>query len=58
MEALMSAGILVIPGIQGDMDVAVASYLDGSISADSRATCSSHSHEDGEGCHCSGGCCH
>lgn len=58
MEALMSAGILVIPGIQGNMDVAVASYLDGSISADSRATCSSHSHEDGEGCHCSGGCCH
>lgn len=58
MEALMSAGILVIPGIQGDMDVAVASYLDGSISADSKATCSSHDHEDGEGCHCSGGCCH
>lgn len=58
MEALMSAGILVIPGIQGDIDVAVGSYLDGSISADSKATCSSHDHEDGEDCHCNGGCCH
>ncbi|MGN0505300.1 MAG: NifB/NifX family molybdenum-iron cluster-binding protein [Lachnospiraceae bacterium] len=62
MEGLMSAGILVIPGMQGDIDVAVSSYLDGSALASSEATCSSHDHgdghADGEGCHCSGGCCH
>lgn len=56
MESLMAAGVLVIPGIQGDIDVAVSSFLDGSISAGSTPTCSSH--EEGEGCNCNGGCCH
>lgn len=56
MQSLMSEGVLVVPGMQGDIDVAVSSFLDGSISADTTPTCTSH--EDGEECNCSGGCCH
>jgi Mrp family chromosome partitioning ATPase/predicted Fe-Mo cluster-binding NifX family protein len=49
MEGLMAAGILVIPGTTGDIDVVVASYLDGSLADGNESTCN-HSHEDGEGC--------
>lgn len=67
MAGLMEKGIMVVPGVQGDIDVAVSSLLDGSLSADSTPTCTSHEHGDGEGCHCGGheedgcgcgGCCH
>ncbi|MBO5197947.1 MAG: P-loop NTPase [Lachnospiraceae bacterium] len=60
MQLLMEDGILVVPGMQGDVDVAVASYLDGSAGTSCEANCD-HSdcpgHEDGGECGCSG-CCH
>ena len=70
MQGLLQNGILVIPGVSGDIDVAVAGYLDGSLTANNAPTCNHHDHEDGEctcgehqeheagGCHCGGGCCH
>ena len=60
MEGLLRQGILVIPGVQGDIDVAVGSFLDGSLTADNAPTCDHHNHEDEEGCgcHCGGHCCH
>ena len=70
MQGLLNKGILVIPGASGDIDVAVAAYLDGSLTANDAPTCNHHDHEDGEctcgehqsheegGCHCGGGCCH
>lgn len=70
MQGLLNKGILVIPGASGDIDVAVASYLDGSLTANNAPTCNHHDHEDGDctcaehheheegGCHCGGGCCH
>ena len=74
MESLMEHGIMVVPGVQGDIDVAVGSLLDGSLSASKEATCDHHDHdhhhEEGEGCNCGcggheeeggcgcGGCCH
>ena len=74
MQSLMEHGIMVVPGVQGDIDVAVSSLLDGSLSSGNEPTCSSHDHdhhhEDGEECGCGcgghdeeggcgcGGCCH
>ena len=52
MQGLLQKGILVIPGLQGDVDVAVSSYLDGSLTASTTPTCDHHDHEDGEGCNC------
>lgn len=57
MEGLMEAGILVIPGAQGDAAVAVAAYLDGSLSGENAPLCNhhgDHDHEEGCGgeCHC------
>lgn len=49
MQALMEAGILVVPGMKGDIDVAVASYLDGSAQTSTEANCD-HSHEEGQSC--------
>jgi Mrp family chromosome partitioning ATPase/predicted Fe-Mo cluster-binding NifX family protein len=47
MEGLMGAGVLVVPGAQGDVDVVVASYLDGSLVASENPTCDHHhEHED------------
>jgi Mrp family chromosome partitioning ATPase/predicted Fe-Mo cluster-binding NifX family protein len=57
LEGLMAAGILVIPGATGDVDVVAASYLDGTLSASEGSTCDhhhDHNHGDGEGC--SGNC--
>lgn len=45
MEGLMEAGMLVIPGAQGDVDVVTASYLDGSLQASDGPTCDHHDHE-------------
>lgn len=47
MDLLMDSGILVIPGMQGDMDIAVAAYLDGAISTNMGSTCEC---SDGECC--------
>lgn len=55
MEALMSAGILVIPGAQGDVDVVTAAYLEGSLSESTEPNCGHHDAHD----ECSGDCnCH
>lgn len=52
MEGLMEAGMLVIPGAQGDVDVVAAAYLDGSLQASDNPTCDHHEHEhDHHACH-------
>jgi len=59
MQALMQADILVVPGLTGDIEVAVAGYLDGVLGTSTEPNCSSHdSGEDGcgGGCGCSCGC--
>ena len=62
MSMLMEEDILVIPGIQGDIEVAVASYLDGSSIASKEANCDHHDHHHdhiegcSEGCSCGCGC--
>ena len=59
MQALMDADILVVPGLSGDIEVAVAGVLDGSLAASEEANCSTHEAGD---CNCGGGscggCCH
>ena len=52
MEGLMSAGILVVPGANGDIDVATASYLDGSLSKGDQPTCDHHHDEADHQCNC------
>lgn len=52
LDALLKSGIIVIPGQQGDVDVTVAAYLDGSLLASDQPTCDHHNHEDGQGCNC------
>lgn len=55
MEGLMDAGILVIPGAEGDADVVTAAYLDGSL-AEGKGQCDHHGQNHEE---CSGDCqCH
>lgn len=59
MQALMESGILVVSGISGDIKVAVAGYLDGSLGTSTEANCSAH--EEGgceSGGNTCGGCCH
>jgi Mrp family chromosome partitioning ATPase/predicted Fe-Mo cluster-binding NifX family protein len=53
MEGLMDAGILVIPGAQGDVDVVTQAYLDGSLEESNEANCG---HHHGENHECSGEC--
>ncbi len=61
MGLLMDEDILVIPGMQGDIEVAVASFLDGAAKPSTEANCDHHTHEEGEhncqsgSCSC-GGC--
>jgi len=54
IEALMASGILVIPGMKGDIEVVVAAYLDGTLSESTEPTCDHHDHkEEGSGsCNC------
>lgn len=52
MLALSEAGILVVPGVTGDADMAVADFLKGILQPDGAANCSHH----GEGHACGGGC--
>ena len=59
MQALMQADIMVVPGLTGDIEVAVAGYLDGVLGTSTEANCSAHDSEDGAcggGCGCSCGC--
>ena len=56
MGMLMEEDVLVIPGMQGDIMVAVASYLDGTIETIGQATCGHH-HGEHEGHSCSDGGC-
>lgn len=60
MEMMIDAGVSVIPGQSGDIKVAVAAYLDGSLIASKEATCDHHDHHDqeGESCSCGENCCH
>lgn len=60
MSLLMEEDILVIPGMQGDIQVSVAAYLDGSLMTSTQANCDHqdhhHDHNHGDGCSC--GCEH
>ena len=60
MQALMQADILVVPGLTGDIEVAVAGYLDGVLGTSTEANCHSHDSREGGcgagGCGCSCGC--
>ncbi|MGB8454330.1 MAG: NifB/NifX family molybdenum-iron cluster-binding protein [Anaerocolumna sp.] len=49
MGGLMEAGILVVPGAEGDADVVTAAYLDGSLAEGNSPTCDHHDHNE-EGC--------
>lgn len=56
MMALLQNGIQVVPGQTGDINVAVASFLDGGAAPSSQPSCGGHSEE---GCGCGGSCgCH
>lgn len=56
MMALLQNGIQVVPGQTGDINVAVASFLDGGAAPSSQPSCQGHSEE---GCGCGGSCgCH
>lgn len=53
INALMSYGIQVVPGAQGNADEAVQAYLDGKLAANYEANCSHHQEgQEGGGCHC------
>ncbi len=52
MEGLMEAGILVIPGAQGDSDVVTAAYLDGSLAKGDGPVCQHHEHNEESGSEC------
>ncbi len=55
--ALLTAGIEIFGGVQGNADEAVLAYLGGNLSFDPDAKCNHHDHEHGEGHSCgSHGC--
>ena len=45
MEALVLAGIKVIPGAVGDIDVVTAAYLDGALPESTNPNCDHHDHD-------------
>ena len=53
MLALSEEGILVVPGVSGDADLAVAQFLQGVLATDNTPNCN-HGQISGGGC--SGGC--
>ncbi len=53
MMALFQNGIQVVPGQTGDINVVVASYLDGAVKSSEHSTCAGH---DSDGCSCGGHC--
>ncbi len=58
MNALSGEGILVVPGVTGDADMAVANFLKGILQTDMTPNCSHHDagHACGGGCGGCGGC--
>lgn len=52
LDALLKSGIIVIPGQQGDIEVAAAGYIDGSLLASDIPTCTGHDHQEGHTCNC------
>lgn len=58
MNALIEEGILVVPGVSGDADTAVADFLKGILQTDMTPNCDHHDsgHTCGGGCGGCGGC--
>ncbi|MCH5273555.1 MAG: P-loop NTPase [Lachnospiraceae bacterium] len=54
MEALLAAGVTVIPGMNGDIDVAVEGYLDGSVRSGVEANCGADAFDGGNCSGCAG----
>ena len=54
MLALSEEGILVVPGVTGDADMAVAQFLQGILQTDTVPNCNHHGEMPGGGC--GGGC--
>ncbi len=52
LDALLKAGIIVIPGQQGDIDVATAAFIDGSLFASDKPTCQGHDQNHDHSCNC------
>ena len=51
-NAMAAAGIQVIGGVQGEADLAVASYLEGKLAFDPDFKCDHHDHHHGEDHEC------
>ena len=51
-NAMAAAGIQVIGGVQGDADLAIASYLEGKLAFDPDFKCDHHDHHRGEDHEC------
>lgn len=49
-QALGEAGIRILPGVTGDVDVAVKAYLDGTLEHDPDYTCNHHGHGEDHSC--------
>lgn len=54
--ALEDMGIRLLPGVMGNADDVVRSYLEGTLSYDPDAACHHHDHEAGHDCHHGQGC--
>lgn len=54
--ALEDMGIRLLPGVMGNADDVVRSYLEGTLSYDPNAACHHHDHEAGHDCHHGQGC--
>jgi Mrp family chromosome partitioning ATPase/predicted Fe-Mo cluster-binding NifX family protein len=58
LDMLLKAGVIVIPGQDGDLDVVVEAYLDGSLLASNVSTCNHDEHSEGHHCGEDGHSCH
>lgn len=60
MQALMTNGILVVPGVTGDVNAAMKGYVEGTLGTSNDANCEKEHGEEGCGSACGtcGGCCH
>ncbi|MCF0110282.1 MAG: P-loop NTPase [Erysipelotrichaceae bacterium] len=56
VNALTQAGIQIVRGIEGDVDVVARQYVAGNIQDDCTKVCDHHDHEEGHDC--GGHCCH
>lgn len=55
--ALEEAGVELLPGVAGNADEVVRSYLEGTLEYNPDTACSHHNHEHGEGHECHHGDC-